>query len=541
MIKKISLVSDGNLEPLERIINSNSKKLKARKFTFSAFDYQMNQKTDGLMLVWLNAENIFLSVNKFHQGELINFSILKKEIKEFVSKLVNKSKSSKVFLVSFINIHELPFSNNYLSKGKNSVNFIYNFINNHIVEEIDNNDRIEIIDINQLLYSFKGDFFDNSFYIATKSYFTIEFYKFFYNFLEKLISALKTVPKKLIILDLDDTLWGGTIGEDGMENLVLGGNNIFGEAFKNFQKKLLFLKNHGLQLAIVSKNENSVAMNAINNHSEMILRKKDFSIIKINWKRKVENIISISEELNLGLDSFVFFDNEKFERQEVAENLPAVLTPDISSGVLDYVSILNSLKCFNISRQTKEDKNRTKYYKDNAKRNHLLKDLPTKDDWIKKLKIKIVIQYLNKQNIVRVVQLLNKTNQMNMRTNRYDLSKISQFLKIKSQSGLITATVKDKFGDYGLTGILSYVKKDSYIEIIDFVLSCRVMGRGIEEYLIRYIKKKFINKNIKFDFKTSEKNKPMYNFLKKCNLLKENSKNKFLVYAQIAKSKPKRL
>tara|TARA_A100001015_G_C15002478_1_gene719162 strand:- start:26 stop:1633 length:1608 start_codon:yes stop_codon:yes gene_type:complete len=532
MKKKISLVSNFNFEPFERIINSKSKKYNCQKYNFGTYESQLTKVKSNYILIVLDADTVFSEVRFFQQGNIKNFNYkkLNLELDEFYKKIESYSKNQFVFLSTFIKYStELFISSNFLN-GKNSVKHILNYINNYLSDKFSNNKNLNILDLNDYLNKFEGQYHDIDFYLATKSFFTLEFYDFFYQKLEKIIDSKNDEPKKLLLLDLDDTLWGGTVGEIGFEKLNLGGNDIYGESFLNFQKKILLLKNKGIQLGIVSKNEENVALNAIKSHPEMVLKESDFSIIKINWKRKSENILNISKEINLNLDSFVFFDNDVHEREEVKENLPTVLVPDLSAGPLYYDKILSELNCFENPFNTKEDKNRTKYYKDNYKRDNLLKKVKDKKDWLKQLKINIQIQEVNDSKIDRTIQLLNKTNQMNMRTNRYnEIEFRKKYLGKASKGKIFVATVKDKFGEYGLTGIISFMPVKNYYEIQDFVLSCRVMGRGVEESLVIHVKKlaKKNKKKLFFKYLKTKKNKPMLDFLKNLRTVKEIKKNLF--------------
>tara|TARA_B100000530_G_C15929811_1_gene476421 strand:+ start:1173 stop:2786 length:1614 start_codon:yes stop_codon:yes gene_type:complete len=533
MNKKISFISNYNFEPLERMINAKSKILKSERYNYGTFDHQLKQKHFDYIFVIFDTDSIFYEIKSFLEGKKnkLNYKKLNFELNQFCKKIEYYSKNHIFFIFSFIKYNEQPFLSYSFFQGKNSIKHILNYVNNFISEKFSGNKNVNILDLNDYLIEFEGEYHDLNYYIATKSYFTLEFYEFFLKKIENIIKSKITLSKKLLLLDLDDTLWGGTVGEIGFEKLNIGGNDIYGESFQSFQKNILLLKKNGIQLGIVSKNEKKIALNAIQKHPEMILKEKDFSIIKINWRRKVDNIIDISKELNLGLDSFVFFDNDHHEREDVKENLPDVLVPDLSSGPIFYSKILNNLNCFENNYLTSEDKNRTTYYNDNFKRNLLLKKLDNKEHWINQLKIKINIEEVNKKNTERTIQLLNKTNQMNMRTIRYSENEFKKkYLSTKSKDKIYVANVRDKFGSYGLTGIISYKCFEKKYEVEDFVLSCRVMGRGVEETLINYIKKlgkKEKKQKIIFRHLETKKNKPMLNFLTHLKSLKMVKKNIF--------------
>ena len=305
-------------------------------------------------------------------------------------------------------------------------------------------------------------------------------------------AEIKT-SKKLVIVDLDNTMWDGIVGDIGVENII---PNI------ELQKSLLKLKNNGMLLAISSKNEEGIAIEAINNHPDMILRMADFVSYRINWKDKASNIIEIVNELNIGVNSVVFIDDSKFERVLVNELLPEVL-------VLDWPIPLGFGWMYQ-SQVSDEDINRTRLYKDEFKRQKAMINIPY-DEWLKSLEIKITLGDVNQGNIKRVCQLLNKSNQMNLTTRRLNESELLSWIKTNK---MWAVTVSDRFGDAGLTGIISL----AHNKIIDFVLSCRVMGREIEntmiETVINYAREIGL-KEIVAEYIPTSKNKPCYDFLMK--------------------------
>jgi FkbH-like protein len=289
--------------------------------------------------------------------------------------------------------------------------------------------------------------------------------------------------RKLIILDLDDTLWGGTVGDLGWENLNLGGHHSTGEAYVDFQCALKALTNRGILLGIVSKNEEATACEAIRNHPEMVLRMDDFAGWKINWQDKAQNVIDLTTELNLGLQSVVFVDDNPIERARVKEALPEVFVPDWPEDPLLYKSALLSLRCFDSPSISEEDRERTQMYVTERYREELKTRLGSLDDWLSNLRMEIKIDGLNQSNLQRAVQLLNKTNQMNLTTRRLTDRELLDWAQ-QSNHRFWTFSVSDRFGSSGLTGIASLAVEDGIGQIVDFVLSCRVMGRKVEEALV---------------------------------------------------------
>jgi FkbH-like protein len=292
--------------------------------------------------------------------------------------------------------------------------------------------------------------------------------------------------RKLVVLDLDDTLWGGVVGDVGWEQLVLGGHDPMGEAFSAFQRTLKALSRRGIILGIVSKNTEAIALEAISRHPEMVLRLPDFAGWRINWEDKAGNIVELTKELSLGLDSVVFIDDNPAERARVREALPAVLTPEWPATVMAYEQTLRGLDCFDLPSINAEDRRRVEMYAIERERRGAAAHTAALGDinqYLASLEMRVIGERLSRANLPRAAQLLNKTNQMNLRTRRLTEADLWAWAADPSHC-TYTFRVQDRFGDYGLTGLASVAFTGHVSEIEDFVLSCRVMGRGVEETML---------------------------------------------------------
>jgi FkbH-like protein len=297
------------------------------------------------------------------------------------------------------------------------------------------------------------------------------------------VAALGGGARKLLVLDLDDTLWGGIVGDVGWENLRLGGHDGLGEAFADFQRAVRNLTRRGIVLAIVSKNEDATALEAIRKHPEMVLREEDFVARRINWRDKAQNILEIAKELNLGLQSAVFIDDNPVERARVREALPEVFVPEWPEDKHLYRSALASLACFDTPAISREDQERTKLYAAERQREELQASVGSMDEWLKSLGIKVVCEPVGEANLARTTQLLNKTNQLNLSTRRLTEKELLDWAAGPGRA-LWAVSVSDRFGDAGLTGILGMEVTGGQAVIVDFVLSCRVMGRKVEDTMV---------------------------------------------------------
>jgi FkbH-like protein len=328
------------------------------------------------------------------------------------------------------------------------------------------------------------------------------------------LRAARGDTKKLIILDLDDTLWGGVVGEDGWENLQLGGHDAVGEAYADFQRALKAMTNRGILLGIVSKNTEEVALEAFEKHPEMVLSLDDFAGWRINWDDKAKNVATLVDELNLGRQSAVFIDNNSFERGRVREALPEVFVPEWPEDPFRYRQKLLSLRCFDTSTLTDEDRGRTSMYVAQRKRSSVKEEVDSLDEWLGTLDMTVEVEPLTNGNRARVVQLLNKTNQMNLRKRRMSEAKFVEWLD-DDERCFRAFRVSDRFGESGLTGIFSIEKNGEEAHFKDFILSCRVMGRGVEDALLAVATeeaRRLGASELVAEYRPTEKNKPCLEF-----------------------------
>lgn len=300
-----------------------------------------------------------------------------------------------------------------------------------------------------------------------------------------MIRALKGSVKKCVVLDLDNTLWGGVVGDDGLEGIHIGELGS-GHAFYEFQRWLKELKNRGILLCVCSKNDEDKAKEPFEKHPEMVLRTEDIALFVANWEDKASNIRHISELLNLGLDSFVFIDDNPFERELVRSMLPEVTVPDIPEDPAFYVSFLSSLNLFDTASFSAADADRTGQYRAEAGRRSTQAQYADYDEYLKSLEMKADCGAFTAFHYPRIAQLSQRSNQFNLRTKRYTEDDIRRFSESCDYLTLYFC-LKDKFGDHGLISA-AIMKKDGRNFFIDtWIMSCRVLKRGMEEYIINRV------------------------------------------------------
>lgn len=321
--------------------------------------------------------------------------------------------------------------------------------------------------------------------------------------------------KKCLVLDLDNTLWSGILGEDGVETISFDGDYP-GKAFAHWQEGLKQLKDSGVMLAICSKNNETDVKEVWSKRTEMILKEADFVAKRINWQDKATNIQSIARELNIGLDSIVFVDDNPTERELIHQLLPMVEVPEWSSNPYDLPLLYNDLieHYFMVYSITDEDKNKTEQYHQNAMRQQQLSQFTSFEDFVRSLNIELTIQPINSVSMKRVAQMTQKTNQFNLTTKRYTEDDIQRLM----DSGAIvyTLAVADKFGDNGITGCIILLPNEAGWVIDTLLLSCRILGKRIEYAFVKHVLSVLpTNSNILADYFSTEKNAQVATFYDK--------------------------
>jgi len=465
----------------------------------------------------------------FHHPYSISSSDRKKIVKEKIDELRNlilqfkKNCTSKLIISNF----SLPsYSPSGLIETKSEFGFhdMISEINQGLSKIAKDESSVYIYNFNQFVSKFgEKNIFDYRQFFIGDIKIAFDYIPYLANDLMGYVKPMLGLNKKCIVLDLDNTLWGGIIGEDEFDGIELGQSS-HGKAFIEFQKHLLSLWQQGIILAINSKNNFEDAIKVIREHPDMVLKEEHFASLQINWNDKAQNLKAISEELNIGLNSIVYFDDDPVNQERIKQEIPEVLTVKLPEDPSQYADILMGLNDFNVLQQTDEDLKRGKMYSQQRQRTELEQSTKSIDDFLKQLNIKVKIKKADKFTIPRISQLTLKTNQFNLTTKRYQEEDI---LKFSGDNNMLVgcAQIEDKFGDNGITSAFIIEKNDKEWKIDTFLLSCRVIGRGIEDAIISYILKNAKNQGvekIRADFIPTKKNSPAETFLPNCGFEKEN-------------------
>ena len=346
--------------------------------------------------------------------------------------------------------------------------------------------NVRLVDLDSLQRRFgaQSAFDDRTWYLYRQPY-SQAFLCEIGNLLGRIIKATRTTAKKCIVLDCDNTLWGGIVGEDGLQGVAIG-EDFPGSAFRDLQRYLLHLRGEGVLLAIASKNNEADVWEVFERHDGMVLKREHISAARINWESKASNLKEIAEELNIGIDSFVFLDDNPFEIEQMRTLLPEVVSILLEEEPAGMVDAIKALHLFDKLELTQEDSQRADMMLSEHKRAQLSKVL-SGDDFIASLELRIEIAEARADQLGRIAQLTNKTNQFNLTTVRRSLEQI-EAINSSSNWRVYAMRVADKFGDYGLVGVaISEIVDRVRWRIDTFLLSCRVLGRGVESIFLAHV------------------------------------------------------
>lgn len=438
-------------------------------------------KTD---LVWFY--QVPINFDKKHQTEEVTNIQQKLEL---VSSMLGES---TLYIVSLENL----FPIRSIDCDYSLSNAIDEF-NKRAKELAESNSNIRFIDLNEFLARFPEEKWINwRFYFISQMIFAPEIAAEFFPWFSERIEQINGKRKKCLVLDLDNTLWGGVLGEDGVEGIKIGGEYP-GNAFLYFQEGLVELAKNGVILTVCSKNNEVDVLEVWAKNPFIKLKQEYISSYRINWQNKADNIRELAKELNIGLDSFVFVDDNPTERELVKHELPMVSVPEFPTKPYGLMRLYQQLvsEYFRAYELTNEDKAKTAQYKANAQRAASCQQFSDMESFIRSLGIEIEISSVDNFNISRIAQMTQKTNQFNLTTHRYTEADIQNF--IKDGAKVYCLSVKDKFGDNGITGAIIIGIENGVASIDTLLLSCRILGKDIEFAFVNSILNILQEKGIK--------------------------------------------
>lgn len=406
-------------------------------------------------------------------------------LKSYVAALKSVNPKTKIICSNINELDDGVFGN-YANKTRLSFVYQQRKLNFLIAELAIETPNLYINDIQSLQNRIgRETLLNNKNYINADSIWSLDFLPLLAKNITDVVLATSGYARKCLILDLDNTVWGGVIGDDGINGIQVGDLGL-GKAYSELQLWAKELKKRGIIVCICSKNEEIVAKEPFEKHPDMVLRLDDIAVFIANWETKVDNIHYIKSVLQVGYDSMVFIDDNPFERNMVKSEIPEIVVPELPEDPVDYLSYLLSLNLFDVNSYTDEDEQRTSLYQQEAERSQLQKVYKNEAEFLKKLNMVSEVQPLNEFNIPRSAQLSQRSNQFNLRTIRYTEESMKHISESDDYSSLVL-NLKDSYGEYGVISviILKQEEKDLFIE--NWFMSCRVLKRGVEKFVLNEI------------------------------------------------------
>jgi FkbH-like protein len=431
-------------------------------------------------VIYVHTTNVnIISYPSYSDGIEEVEKLLQREIKKYNSIWDGLSKHNCSIVQNNFELLEYRILGNldfYDHRGR--VNYIHR-LNTLFANAANSRLALYINDINYLSSSLGlSNWYDKNIWYAYKYALSYEAIPHLAKSLASVISSLFGFSKKCLVLDLDNTCWGGVIGDDGLNGIHIGTETAVSEAYTDFQKYALYLKQRGIALAVCSKNDIQNAKEGFS-HPDSILKFEDFVAFEANWDVKHANLSKIAKTLNLGMDSFVFVDDNPAERQIVASNLPKVSVPDVGSDVVGFSEYLDKNYYFETVSLLDDDLRRNDFYKNNSQRLEEEQSFDNYGDYLLSLDMRAEIKEFLPIYHDRISQLINKTNQFNLTTKRYTLSEVETVSASDEHIGLYGRLI-DRFGDNGLISVVSSSIKDKECHIDLWLMSCRVLKRDME-------------------------------------------------------------
>ena len=414
-------------------------------------------------------------------------------------RVICENVGGKVIYYNYPEIEDTVFGS-YANKVSSSFSYQLRKLNYELMNLAQKYPNLFICDIAGIQNKFGRDFmFDSTVYVSTEMILSIDALPHVASRTLDIISSLEGKFKKCLILDLDNTVWGGVVGDDGWENVQVGHGLGIGKAFSEFQQWVKKLKNRGIIICVCSKNNEDMAKEPFEKNPEMVLKLDDISVFIANWENKADNIRTIQSILNISFDSMVFLDDNPFERNMVRESVPDVTVPELPEDPGEYLEFLYTQNLFETASYSSADRDRTKQYQVEAQRVSMAKKFTNEVDFLKSLEMVSKVTGFTSFNTPRVAQLSQRSNQFNLRTVRYTEDQITTIENDPNQKGF-AFTLEDKFGDNGLIAVVilkkletsevaEILKPNEVLFVDTWFMSCRVLKRGMEDFTLNTIVK----------------------------------------------------
>jgi len=494
---KLALLGDSATQLLSQALRAaawdSGINLEIWEADFNQIDRQIFDKESELyvfnpavVLIFHSSHRLLANYNKTKPAQMALLAEQRLEMIKALHQQLQTGLNAKLFYYNYPEINDTVFGS-FANKVESSFIFQLRKINYELMQYAATNTDFFLIDLAAIQHRLgREQCFQPSIYINTDMVLSVDALPPTAYATTQVLGAIYGKFKKCLILDLDNTMWGGIIGDDGLENIQIGSLGI-GKAFTELQYWAKKLRHRGIILAVCSKNNEATAKEPFEKHPDMVLRLDDIAVFVSNWETKVDNIRHIRQILNIGFDSMVFLDDNPFERNIVRENIPGITVPELPEDPANYLEYLYGLNLFETVSFSHEDAERTKQYQVEAERAVMKKSFANEDNFLQSLQMVSLVEPFTRFNIPRVAQLTQRSNQFNLRTVRYTESDIEALSKNDDYIPL-TFTLEDKFGDNGLICIVILKKESTNTLFIDtWLMSCRVLKRGMEQFTLNTI------------------------------------------------------
>lgn len=460
---------------------------------FNQIEYQISDPNSELyesnpeiIIIFQSSHKLLGKYNKMKPEQQSSLASNEIENIQQLCEAISNNTNTKIVYYNYSEIDDSVFGS-FASKVESSFLFQLRKLNYELMVFASQNPNLFLCDIASIQNQIgKPSFFQSSVYVNSEMVLSIDVLPYVASKTVDIIATLDGKFKKCVILDLDNTTWGGIIGDDGIENIQIGSLGI-GKAFSEFQYWIKKLKNRGIIIAVCSKNTDSVAREPFEKHPDMVLRLDDISVFIANWENKADNIRQIQSILNIGFDSMVFLDDNPFERNIVRENIPGITVPELPEDPAEYLEYLYTLNLFETASFSEEDSERTKMYQVEAQRASVQQKFTNEAEFLASLDMTSLVEPFNKFNTPRVAQLSQRSNQFNLRTVRYTDADIEK-LGLAEDYVTFAFTLDDKFGDNGLICVIVLKKENPTTAFIEsWFMSCRVLKRTMENFVLNTI------------------------------------------------------
>ena len=480
---KIHFLRNFTIEPIENFLKFHFYQSRINPvITYSDYNAILQEILDPTSpLLTQKPDIIILSLFEY-SNELFSSTKRLDEMKENIEKIYNQL-AQKTDALILVNTNISPSYSSLISISTEiqttslfhaSLNY---FIRNFVAQ---NNSRFILMDWERYLQLLgENECMDYRYWYMNKAPFKKDFLNCYAKDVARIAKVIKGKSKKCLILDCDNTLWGGIIGEDGLQDIKLDDYEYPGKIFHDFQQSVLSLYNQGVIVVLCSKNNEEDVWQVFDNHPACVLKREHIVAHRINWNDKATNITEIANELNLGLDSVVFVDDSPLECNLVKKLLPSVTVLQVPQNLYSFPQLLFKEELFDILSMNDEDKKRPLMYQQEAGRRESAKQFENIEDYLRDLELTLHIYPVKPSEISRIAQLTQKTNQFNLSVKRYTESEIKYFCE-SDTSKVFSLVAKDRYGDYGLTGALIASRYNDSVRIDSFLLSCRILSRRIE-------------------------------------------------------------